>query len=82
VLYIKRVVGLPGERIAIRDGVVHVNDAPLPEPYVRHRRTWNVPEVTLGPNEYFLIGDNRGMQPRDHAFGRAARERIVGKVLF
>jgi hypothetical protein len=41
-----------------------------------------VPEVTLGPNEYFLIGDNRGMQPRDHAFGRAARERIVGKVLF
>jgi signal peptidase I len=82
VLYIKRIVGLPGERIALRDGVVHVNDTPLQEPYVRHRRTWNVPEVTLGPDEYFLIGDNRGMEPRDHAFGRAARDRIVGKVLF
>ncbi len=82
VLYIKRVVGLPGERVAIREGVVHIDDVPLPEPYVRHRRAWDVPEVMLGPQEYFLIGDNRGMLPRDHDFGRAERSRIVGKVIF
>lgn len=82
VLYIKRIVGLPGERVAIREGFVYVNDMALPEPYVRHRRVWDVPEVALGADEYFLIGDNRGMQPRDHDFGRAARSRIVGKVLF
>lgn len=82
VLYIKRVVGLPGERVAIREGVVYIDDVPLPEPYVRHRRAWEVPEVVLGPDEYFLIGDNRGMQPRDHDFGRADRARIVGKVVF
>jgi signal peptidase I len=82
VLYIKRIVGLPGERVAIREGFVHVNDTPLPEPYVRHRRAWDVAEVALGPQEYFLIGDNRGMQPRDHDFGRAERSRIVGEVLF
>ena len=82
VLYIKRVVGLPGERVAIREGVVYVDDVPLAEPYVRHRRAWDVPDVTLGPQEYFLIGDNRGMLPRDHDFGRAERSRIVGKVIF
>lgn len=82
VLYIKRVVGLPGERVAIREGVVHINDAPLAEPYVRHRRPWDIPEVTLGHDEYFLIGDNRGMLPHDHDFGRAARSRIIGKVMF
>jgi signal peptidase I len=82
VLYIKRVVGLPGERVAIREGVVHINDAPLAEPYVRHRRPWDIPEVTLGHDEYFLIGDNRGMLPHDHDFGRAVRSRIIGKVMF
>lgn len=82
VLYIKRVVGVPGERVAIRDGVVHIDDVPLAEPYVRHRRAWDVPEVTLGPEEYFLIGDNRGMLAKDHDFGRATRSRIVGKVIF
>ncbi len=82
VLYIKRVVGLPGERVAIREGVVLIGDVPLAEPYVRHRRAWDVPEVTLGPEEYFLIGDNRGMLAKDHDFGRATRSRIVGKVIF
>jgi signal peptidase I len=82
VLYIKRIVGLPGERVAIREGVVYVNDTELAEPYVRHRRAWDVPEVALGADEYFLIGDNRGMQPKDHDFGRADRSRIIGKVAF
>lgn len=82
VLYIKRVVGLPGERIAIREGIVHVDDVPFAEPYVRHRKPWDVEEVTLGPSEYFLIGDNRGMLAKDHDFGRAERARIVGAVIF
>jgi signal peptidase I len=82
VVYVKRIVGLPGERLGITDGVVHINGVPLPEPYVRHRRPWTVDEVTLGPQEYFLIGDNRGMNAADHDFGRADRSRIAGKVVF
>jgi signal peptidase I len=81
-VYVKRIVGLPGDRIAIRDGFVHINGAVLPEPYVRHRKPWNVEEVTLEAREYFLIGDNRGMNAADHEFGRADAARIVGPVLF
>jgi signal peptidase I len=81
-VYIKRIVGLPGERIAIAEGTVRVNGRPLEEPYVRNRSAWTLPEVQLGSDEYFLIGDNRGMREEEHDFGRAHRSRIVGKVLF
>jgi signal peptidase I len=82
VVYVKRLVGLPGERVSIVDGQVHINGVPLLEPYVRHRRAWALEEVTVGPREYFVIGDNRGMNAADHDFGRVDRDRIVGKVVF
>ena len=82
VLYVKRVVGLPGERVAISGGQVQIDGTPLSEPYVRHRRPWDVPEVTLGPRELFVIGDNRGMSQGEHDFGRAQADRILGKVVF
>jgi signal peptidase I len=82
VVYIKRIIGLPGERIAITDGTVRINGAPLDEPYVRNRSGWTMSEVQLASDEYFLIGDNRGMSADEHDFGRAPRSRILGKVLF
>ena len=82
VLYVKRIIALPGERVAFVNGQVYVNGAALEEPYVRNRRTWDVPEVTLSAREYFVVGDNRGMRARDHDFGRVDVSRIVGKVLF
>lgn len=81
VLYVKRVVGLPGERLSIEDGRVYANDVPLVEPYVNRRHPWQVPETTLGPEEYLVIGDNRGMAVRLHDFGKVRRERIIGKVM-
>jgi signal peptidase I len=81
-VYIKRVVGLPGEEIAIVDGQVLVDGAPLPEPYVRNRRPWSLSPVQLGPEEYFVVGDNRGMNLADHSFGRAGRDRIIGRLVF
>ncbi len=54
----------------------------LAEPYVRHRRAWDIEEVTLGPREYFVIGDNRGMSAADHDFGRVQADKILGKLIF
>jgi signal peptidase I len=82
VLYVKRVIGLPGERVSVREGLVEINGAVLTEPYVRNRKPWEVPEVTLGSQEYFVIGDNRGMAAGEHDFGRVNLERILGRVVF
>jgi len=82
VLYVKRIIGLPSDRVAIVDGIVEINGAPLAEPYVNQRQPWDYAEVTVGPREYFVIGDNRSMQMRDHDFGRVDARRILGKLLF
>lgn len=82
VLYVKRIVGLPTERVAIVNGIVEINGAPLIEPYVHNRQPWNVPEVMVGPREYFVIGDNRGMRVGDHDFGRVDARRILGELFF
>jgi signal peptidase I len=81
VLYIKRIVGMPGDRVRIEAGTVYVNDTALTEPYVRRRQRWQVPETVLATDEYLMIGDNRGMPMHMHDFGKARRERIVGQVV-
>jgi signal peptidase I len=82
VLYIKRIIALPGERISFNSGEVRIDGVPLTEPYVHYRRPWELPEVRLGPAEYFVVGDNRGMNAADHTFGRVDAVRIVGRVVF
>lgn len=78
---VKRVVGLPGERVQIVEGVVLVDDRPLDEPYVLHRIKWQVPEVTLGADEYYVVGDNRSMASDNHDFGVARLATVAGRVL-
>ena len=82
VMYVKRIVGLPRERVEILMGVVMINGQPLVEPTVVNGSPWNLPAVTLGDEEYFVIGDNRAMEMQIHDFGRASRDRIIGKMLF
>ena len=81
IMFLKRIVGLPGESIRIDDGIVFVNNRALAETYVRWRSSWKYAEVTLAPGEYFVIGDNRSMNQEEHTFGRVTRTRIVGKTL-
>jgi signal peptidase I len=82
VVFVKRIIGLPGERLEIVRGQVFINGAPLAEPYVQDRQPWNVPEVQLPPRDYFVVGDNRRMRAADHSFGRAEVSRILGRVVF
>jgi signal peptidase I len=82
ILYVKRIIALPTERIAIVGGTIEINGVPLAESYVKNRQAWDVAEVTVGPREYFVIGDNRGMRVGDHYFGRVDARRILGKIVF
>jgi signal peptidase I len=81
-LYCKRFVALPGETIAIRQGTVLIDGRPLAEPYVKDREPWEVAPVQLGGHEYFVIGDNRGMDQDSHVFGRVARRKLLGPTLW
>jgi signal peptidase I len=81
VVYIKRIIGMPGERVAIRAGTVLIDGRELAEPYVVFKRGWEVPETVLREREYLVIGDNRDMLARQHDFGKARRDRIIGRVV-
>jgi signal peptidase I len=81
-VYVKRIVALPGERVEIVMGVVTIDGTPLVEPFVVSRSAWNMQPLALGADEYFVVGDNRAMAMENHDFGRVARERIIGKLLF
>jgi signal peptidase I len=75
---IKRIIGLPGDRIEFYRGTVIVNGRALQEPYVQHALLWWLDPVQLGPNEYFIMGDNR----RYSVLGAVARNDILGKAVF
>jgi signal peptidase I len=81
VMYMKRIVALPGEMIGFHRGHVVVNGREFEEPYVKKISNWEIPAELLKPGEYYCVGDNREMPERDHYKGRAERERIVGRVI-
>ncbi len=83
-LLLKRIIALPGERVHIRRGQVFINGEPLDEPYLIKKAPWNWPrdleDELIGPDEFLVIGDNRGMPQDRHEFGIAKRERLVGRA--
>ena len=81
IMLMKRIVGLPGETVEFRGGHLYINGNLLEEPYVKRRCSWDSDPVTVGPFEYYVVGDNRSMPIGLHEHGRAARNRIIGKVL-
>jgi len=81
VMYMKRIIGLPGETVAFVNGHVLIDDKVLDEPYEKYDCDWNLPPVKLDANEYYVVGDNRTMPPQYHTQGVASRDRIIGKLL-
>lgn len=81
---IKRIIGLPGERVHLRDGAVYINGLRLEEDYINsfcRIGTCRDSEWVLGPDEYFVLGDNRSNSHDSHNFGPIHREQIIGRVV-
>ena len=81
-IYIKRVVGLPGEDIRIANGQVILNGAALVEAYTRGAACGEEQEWFNGSDEYFLLGDNRADSNDSRAFGPVPADFIIGRVWF
>jgi len=79
----KRIIGLPGENVEIRGGIVYIDGQPLDEPWMKNSKKapWNRESTILKENQYLVIGDNRNMPMQFHTFGEVDRKNIVGKVV-
>lgn len=79
--YIKRVIGLPGDRVNIAGRQVTVNGIELEEPYIADDPTytgsWTVPDDSL-----FVLGDNRNNSTDSHIWGSIDMENVIGKAMF
>lgn len=82
IMLLKRIIGLPGETVAFVNGRVLINGQILDEPYEEDGKgcSWNHSPVAVGPDQYYVVGDNRSMPEEDHTHGLYERSRILGKA--
>ncbi len=82
-MLMKRVVGLPGETVQFHRGRILINGDVLEEPYLDPKAPcdWELPPETLASDEFYVVGDNRSMPYENHTFGKAKRDRIMGRIL-
>ena len=79
-IYLKRIIGLPGERMTFDESGIQINGRILLEPYIDRKIPTNqMPaSITLSTNEYWVIGDNRATSVR----GPISRQHVIGKLAF
>ncbi len=82
--YIKRVIGVPGDTIEIRDGQVTVNGQRLTEDYVpeEYRDRQSMPRIKVAGDHYFVLGDHRSSSNDSRSWGSVPRRYIYGKAVF
>jgi signal peptidase I len=82
--YIKRVIGVPGDTIEVRDGTVFVNSQPLAESYVpqEYRDHISMPRRVVPTDQYFVLGDHRSSSNDSRTWGMVPRHFIYGRAVF
>jgi signal peptidase I len=78
--WIKRIIGLPGDTVEISKGVVNVNGVKLDEPYVQRSFTYSMTKVTVPPDNYFFLGDNRDVSNDSSRGWYMPRKNLIGKA--
>lgn len=79
--FLKRVVALPGDRVRITGGTLYVNGVEVEEPYVTFHDRRTIPELTVPPNDVYVLGDNRAESEDSRSWGPIAESAVIGKAL-
>lgn len=83
--YIKRIIAVPGDVISVDGQIVTVDGVRLQEPYVNKQDSFNpytaIKKHIVGPNQYFVMGDNRGNSSDSRQWGLVPRDNILGKAM-
>jgi signal peptidase I len=77
--YIKRIIGLPGDEVVIRDGSVFINGQAIIEPYIKAPPDYTLTEV-IPENSLFVLGDNRNNSSDSHNWGMVPVENVIGRA--
>lgn len=78
--WVKRIIGIPGDTVEVKNDIVYVNNVPLDEPYIEARPTYTMAPVKIPPDHYFVLGDNRNNSTDSHYGWTVTRQKIVGEV--
>ena len=81
-IIIKRIIGLPGETVEIKDGDIYINDISMPDDEYAYGDTSDYDKITLGNDEYFILGDNRLISKDSRYFGAVKKDDIMGEAVF
>ncbi len=79
--FIKRIIGLPGDKVEVKDGRVFINDQPLKENYIAENPQYQFGPVTVTQGSYLVLGDNRNNSYDSHYWGFVPRDHIIGRAI-
>lgn len=79
--FIKRVIGLPGDKVEVKEGRVYINDQPIQEKYIEDQPNYRFGPVTVPQDEYLVLGDNRNNSYDSHYWGFVPRKNIIGRAV-
>ena len=80
-LFVKRIIGLPGETVSMEEDVVYINGTPIEENFPRRKCLRKLEERGLGADEYFVMGDNRPSSHDSRRVGPLKREQILFRAV-
>jgi signal peptidase I len=78
--WVKRVIGMPGDTVEIKDHIVYVNGAALTEPYIKDEPNYTMKPYTVEENHYFVLGDNRNNSTDSHYRWTVDKKSVVGEA--
>jgi len=76
------VIGLPGDKLEVRDGTVYINQQPLDEPYIKEHPYEDYGPIEVPKDSFFMMGDNRNHSSDSRVWGFVPRKDLEGRALF